>query len=316
MKVLLTGYSGFLGRHLARALKKNGFQVRVLLHRRTVTRKEFGDEADEVLWGSVTDRSLIRKAVDGVDAVVHAAWTFSPLFSNRPTVNEAGTTLLLEESIQSGVDVFAFISSVAVYGMTPHSIEPVAESSQRATGKDLLFLYPSEKIACEDMLRSNGRKGLRLAIFRPGPIFNDQKGPMKKRISIVGHSFSLGIGNGKNHMGYIHAEDVSEAVAKWLMKGKDGDIFNVTPSVHLSHREWHRRWAGVKDLQMDPLFIPEALMRLAGSSLRILMRCMGKEMKQDLNYAILSATRDIQYSNEALRRSLGWEDEATARYTR
>ena len=175
MKVLVTGYSGFLGRHLARVLKREGFQVRVILHRRTVTKREFHQEADEVLWGSLADPVIVRKAVSSVDAVVHAAWTFSAA-SERPSVNEKSTQLLLKASVDTEVKAFVFISSVAVYGMKVLDDSRVTEASPLTGGDELLFLYPSEKITCEKILLATDRKELRLGIFRPGPIFEDEKG--------------------------------------------------------------------------------------------------------------------------------------------
>jgi UDP-glucose 4-epimerase len=315
MKLLITGYPGFLGRHMARALKKEGYRIRVLLHRRTVTRKEFSEEADECLWGSVLKEEDVRKAVAGVEGVIHCAWAFHPPTPERPTPNERGTELLFKESLRAGVKVFLFISSVAVYGMEMRSDSRLSESSPLATGDDLLFLYPAEKIACENILLSSERKGMRLGIFRPGPIFSDEKSPMKKILTIAGHSFALGIGNGLNRMGFIHAEDVVEAVAKWLKNGEDGAIFNVTPTDCLKHKDWYCRWAEVHKLRLTPVFIPGYLIRLAAFGVVILKRWMGKETRSDINYAILSATRNIQYNSEMLKRSLDWKDEATARYT-
>jgi dihydroflavonol-4-reductase len=66
MKVLVTGGTGFVGSHLVPRLRSEGSDVRVL-----------GREADpvppgvEMIEGSVVDLAAVRKAVDGVDAVVH-----------------------------------------------------------------------------------------------------------------------------------------------------------------------------------------------------------------------------------------------------
>ena len=59
MKVLLTGYSGFLGHYLFKALKNAGFSVRVLLHRHTLARKELGTDI-EVVWGSFDNLDVIN----------------------------------------------------------------------------------------------------------------------------------------------------------------------------------------------------------------------------------------------------------------
>ena len=184
MKVLLTGYSGFLGHHLDKALRKEGFSLRVLLHRHTVSRKEL-ETGIEVVWGSIDNLNVIRNAVKEVDCVVHSAWLFSSSSSQRPTVNEKGTELLFEESVDAGVKAFVFISSVAVYGMSAKGKSLVSESSPLATGRDLSFIYPSEKIKVENELRASDKKSTKLGIFRPGPIFDDNKGPVKKIVKIL-----------------------------------------------------------------------------------------------------------------------------------
>jgi nucleoside-diphosphate-sugar epimerase len=280
-----------------------------------VLRKDFRQEADELIWGSVVDPMIARQAVAGVDAVVHAAWTFNSSASRRPTFNEMGTELLLKESVDAGVAAFAFISSVAVYGMMGRDDSTVKESSPLATGGELLYLYPSEKITCENMLLTSDRRVSHLGIFRPGPIFDDEKGPMKKLLTIAGHSFALGIGNGRNRMGYIHAEDVAAAVLKWLKTGQNSGVFNVTPSAHLVHRDWYRVWADFHNLSVRPVFIRGFLVKLANLGIKVLKRLAGKKGKGDINYTIKASIRDMEYNNEALKRSLYWNDEATTRYT-
>ena len=77
MKILITGYPGFLGRNVARAMKADGHFVRVVMNRHTVTRATFAKEANDLIWGSVEDPETVRKAVAGMDAVLHCAWRFN-----------------------------------------------------------------------------------------------------------------------------------------------------------------------------------------------------------------------------------------------
>ena len=99
INVLVTGYSGLLGRSVARALKKRGARVRVLLHTRSVPRDAIQREADEVLQGTLEDTAVIRDALSGVDAVVHTAWKTSKQLDPRPTANERLTLNLWEHSV-------------------------------------------------------------------------------------------------------------------------------------------------------------------------------------------------------------------------
>lgn len=298
---------------MARALKREGFFVRVLLHRHTLCKTDICDEIDEVLWGSLDDHEVLKRAVSGVQVVVHSGWQFSAPSSPRPTLNEKATELLFQECVKSSVEYFVFMSSVAVYGMKSER-GVINESSPLATGKDLSFIYPSEKINVENFLKSYDKKNTKLGIFRPGPIFDDIKGPMKKIMKIAGNSLGIGLGNGRNHMAYIHAEDVANAIVLWLKKGEDNSTFNVTPSSCLLHRDWFRAWGLAHGLNVKPVFIPPPVIRLAFFGVKMIKKILRKQGKGDVDYAIACATRDRCYSNEALKLALGWDDKATLRY--
>lgn len=300
MKVLLTGYTGFLGRHVARALKQHGHWVRVILHQRTVARMDFNIEADDLIWGSLENPLIMKRALDGIEAVIHSAWRFNPQTAERPTVNETLAKLFFEESVQAGVQSFAFLSSVAVYGMAADKGKAIDETSAYASGG---FIYPSEKIATEKVLQIIEHRTMKLGIFRPGPIFDDKRSPVKKRIGKI----AIGIGTGRNPMPFIHAADVAEAIMLWLNNGKDGDVYNITPSKCLKLHEWYAAWGSKHGLKLTPLFIPIWFLKCAAWGATGLKKVMGKAGKVDIKYALATATRSLEYSNVNLIRDLSWQ---------
>jgi len=313
MKVLLTGYSGFLGQYLAREVIKEGYSLRVLFHRHTLTRKDMPQDV-EVIWGSMDNPDVIKQAVRGVDFVVHSAWASDSSFEKRPTFNERAADLLLSESVDAGVKKFVFISSVAVYGMRRKTRSDIQESSPFAEVKDLAFKYPSEKIVVEKNLQSWEKNKTQLAVFRPGPVFDDHKGPHKKIIKLGPWRMGLGIGTGRNRMAYIHGRDVAKAAAGWLKHGNDGAVFNVVPSQCLRSRDWIRVWGLKNNLSLKPFFIPGFMMRLAGFGVKTLKRMLGRKSGSNVKYAVACAKRDMCYSNKAIKKALDWEDKATSEY--
>jgi dTDP-L-rhamnose 4-epimerase len=124
MRVLVTGGAGFIGSHLVDRFLQAGFRVRVLdsLDKKT---HPYGCPAYlppsvEFLQGSVTDRRLLRKALEDVDVVSHQAayQDYMPDFSKFMHVNGVGTALLYELIVQDRLPVKKVIvaSSQAVYG--------------------------------------------------------------------------------------------------------------------------------------------------------------------------------------------------------
>src|SRR3954463_4636997 len=76
--ILVTGGAGFIGSHLADRLLAAGHRVRALdnltpqVHGGT-SRPEYLDEEVELVAGDVRDGDAVRRALEGVDCVVHLA---------------------------------------------------------------------------------------------------------------------------------------------------------------------------------------------------------------------------------------------------
>ncbi len=124
MRVLVTGGAGFIGSHTVDALLARGHAVRVLdsleppVH--TGTPPAYLPAEVDFLHGSVTDRSALRRALDGVDAVFHFAAYQDYLtdFSRFFVVNAGGTALLYELIVAERLPIRKVVvaSSQAVYG--------------------------------------------------------------------------------------------------------------------------------------------------------------------------------------------------------
>ena len=83
--------------------------------------------------GSVADRELVREALRGATAVVHAATLHKPHVSSHGRqefvdTNVTGTLALLEEAVAAGVDRFVFTSTTSTFGraLVPRPGEPAA----------------------------------------------------------------------------------------------------------------------------------------------------------------------------------------------
>jgi len=314
MKVLLTGFTGFLGQYLGRLILQNGEDLRIILHRHTLPKTKL-KKGVEVIWGKMDNEPTIEEAIEGVDCVIHSGWSFNSSAKERPTVNEKSAELLLKTSIESNVKKFIFISSVAVYGMKNKKAALINEESAFAKGKDLNFVYPSEKVSIENLIQNTDRKNMLVAIFRPGPIFDDEKAPAKKIVNIGRIRLGIGIGDGKNTLPYIHAQDVADAVIRWLKNGKSDSAFNVVPSKSISYRKWITLWGKNKGQNIRPVFIPISISYLLGFGINILKTVLNKSVNDDFKYGIKCAKRDIEYNNEKLISTLSWKDKYTANIT-
>ena len=154
--VLITGGAGSVGRILVSRLRDDGRSVRVFdLPSMNYAGLE-GEDGIEVVKGDITDGDTVRRAVDGVEAVIHLAAILPPA-SERDrartfAVNVEGTRQIVRalESLAPQATL-VFSSSVSTYGDTTQEPPPVGVSHvQRA-----IDVYAESKIVGEQILRDS-----------------------------------------------------------------------------------------------------------------------------------------------------------------
>lgn len=125
--VLITGGAGFIGSHVADELLARGYRVRALdnlteqVHGAGATRPAYLHPDVELIVGDVRDRTVVRRALDGVDAVFHFASAVGVGQSmyeivHYTDVNNVGTAVLCEALIAHPVQRLVVASSMSLYG--------------------------------------------------------------------------------------------------------------------------------------------------------------------------------------------------------
>jgi dihydroflavonol-4-reductase len=115
--VLVTGGTGYVGSHSIAALAAAGHRIRVLARsaeRIPAALDPLGVDGVETAIGDVTDPAAVERALEGCDAVVHAASVFS-LDARRAdemtSVNVRGTETVLGIAHRLGLDPIVYLSS-------------------------------------------------------------------------------------------------------------------------------------------------------------------------------------------------------------
>lgn len=144
MKVLVTGGSGFVGRHLVPELARAHDVVCVL--RAPSDRSRL--EPSQVIEADLTDPDIARKLPERVDVVVHLAQAYLA-FPDRATelflVNAASTHWLAEYARSAGASRFVFASSGSVYRPSQEPLDEAAPTSPPS-------YHPATKLISEQLL--------------------------------------------------------------------------------------------------------------------------------------------------------------------
>jgi UDP-glucose 4-epimerase len=215
-RILVTGGSGFIGRHMVAELSAAGAHVRV------VDLKPHPDANVDIVVGDLAEPDVLSASLEGgFDAVVHLAAVTSVLRSlEQPELtyrtNVAATAGLLEASRQAGVKALAFASTNAVTG--PMEAPAITEAATLRP----LTPYGSTKAAGEMLMSAyTASYGVRCACLRLTNVYGLG---MQAKDSIVarlmrairtGGSFEI-YGDGRQVRDYVNARDVVAAFRRAL----------------------------------------------------------------------------------------------------
>lgn len=164
--VLLTGASGFLGGHLLRELVASGHQVRAL-SRRPETDEPIIAAGGMPVRGALADPASLRRALDGCQAIFHAAADTSlwrAQAAAQTATNVQGTENLLRAGVAAGVSGFMHTSSVSAYS---HRVQGVITESTAQRGGGSWINYERTKFLGEQLVRG---AALPWIVFNPSHI--------------------------------------------------------------------------------------------------------------------------------------------------
>ncbi len=160
---LVTGASGFLGWHVARALLESGYRVRALCRPASQIREL---ELERVT-GDLRDPASLARAVEGADLVFHVAADYR-LWSKHPqelyASNVEGTRHVLDAAERAGVERIVYTSTVGCIGMRP---ERLGDENTPAGIEDMAGHYKRSKWLAEQVALEKARAGLPVIIVNP-----------------------------------------------------------------------------------------------------------------------------------------------------
>ena len=164
MRTLLTGASGYLGSHIARALLEDGQRVTAVVRSAAKLGPLVNDSRLEVVEADLEDHSRFGALMEGHDTCVHAALIWGAPGTELELRDVATTAQLFEAAGRAGLRRCLFVSSAAVH----RPFAPEMTEEDRLSTADI---YGATKAAGELFLRAAcERHQMTGVVIRPGPI--------------------------------------------------------------------------------------------------------------------------------------------------
>lgn len=268
--MLVTGGTGFIGRHLTSKLLSVGARVRVLVHNRN--NPNALDPGIEPAFGDLTDSESLLQAVRGCQVVFHVAALLGDRFEPRShfwRVNVDGTRSLAEAALLNRVERFIHVSSVWAYGLVPR--EGIDETFPL---KPSNTPYGDSKAEGQKVIeRLHKERALPSVIVQPGDVYGptDQKwtrGPIELMRS---GKFKL-IDQGKGVFQPIFVDDLVEGIVLAAEKGRIGESYILCGDERTTFETYFRQLAAiarVQKLPSAPSFMAMAMATLAEGFARL-----------------------------------------------
>ena len=248
--VLVTGASGFIGRHTQAYLLEMGFTVRVLLRSNTMLRTDSHPKLQKY-FGNITDVESLKKACEGVGYIVHLAGIAHVNCDEdyAHEINVGGTKLLLDAAIARNVEKFILVSSsLAVEAMG----DPDASTAYGATK------LMAEKLIMDEHVKGN----IVGVVLRPANVYGvGMRGNIALLIRLITKGLIPGLPALENRFSMVGVNDLSRAISLSIKSERaDGRTYLVTDGQQYSISAVERETYKVMGKKMSGLKLPHMLL--------------------------------------------------------
>lgn len=308
LRYLVTGATGFVGSHLSQACIRRGDSVVTVARAASDTRLLEGLGV-EIFRGDLTDSDVARKAVIGVDVIVHCAakvGDWGPVEEYRQ-VNVEGLRQLLEAARGGTLRRFIHLSTLGVYEARHHygTDETVAPPARHMDG------YTQTKVEAERLALDYHRQhGVPVVVLRPGFIYGPRdRTVLPKLIENLQRKQVRYLGTGEQAMNTIYVGNLVDAIFLAIEKpAAVGQTYNLTDDEQVSKRRFVEAIADLAGLERPQGSVPLWLAKTLAWFMERWARLRGLQESPRLTQGrIKFLGLNLGFSVEKAKRELGYQ---------
>lgn len=259
--VLVTGASGYLGKHLVHTLALNRQGIKNIIAA-DIRNPAPEDQEKDVTYLKADVRSLEMHSIiktHSVDTIVHLATIVTPPKGSSQdleySVDVIGTQNILNACIENGVKKIIVTSSGAAYGYYADNAPLLTESDPIRGNRE--FHYSYHKRLVEEMLGEYRAQypQLKQIVFRPGTILGENVS--NQITNLFEKKIVLGIKGAASPFVFIWDQDVVNCIRMGIREDKEG-IYNLAGDGTLTMKQIARilkkPYVAVSDILLEKLF--------------------------------------------------------------
>lgn len=307
--VLVTGATGFIGRHLCTHMVSLGYRVRGT-YRRDLPLSEFPAQVEWVQVGEIGPDTDWQLALANVDCVVHLAALAHQLGSQGEerldeymTVNAQGTKRLIEAvALSSAISRFIFVSSVGAVASALR--EPLTDAIPCQPDTN----YGKSKLAAEIALQTILQDTpVDWSILRPVLVYGrGNPGNMARLLKLIRTGLPLPLGGINNRRSFVYVGNLVEVIERCLWHpGASRRTFFVSDREVISTAELLELLAHHTDKSLRLFSVPRPLMHSIAYIGDLLSKITGRSFGID-SYSLARLLGSLYVDSAPLREAIEW----------
>jgi len=307
MKVFITGATGFVGSHVARAYNAAGAEMRLLTRSTSNLAALEGMNAD-IVQGDLRYVQNLRSAITGCEALVHVAadyrlWVPNP--GDMYRANMDGTRELLQLARESGVRRVVYTSSVATMGFKTDGT--IVDETTPVSIAEMVGHYKRSKFLAEQVAIAAAQDGQQVIILNPttpiGP--GDSKPTPTGRIVVdfLNRKFPAYVDTGLN---LVDVNEVARMHLVALEQGRVGERY-ILGGENLTLKQILDKMSTITGLPSPTMKVPHAVaMAFALFDETLTGKILKKEPRATME-AVRMGRKKMYASSARAERELGFK---------
>jgi dihydroflavonol-4-reductase len=306
VRALVTGAAGFIGSHVADALRGAGWEVHPF---------------DRTLGDDVLDGAAVARAADGCDAVFHLAAVYS--YARRDAaamlrVNIEGTRTVLDAARRADVKRVVMTSSCSTCGPVPG--RPATEEDHPPSW-ELGIAYKRSKIDSEELALQAARDGMDVVVVNP----TTPVGPNDRRPTPTG-AMVAGVASGRIRAytdtainvvdvrdvakGHLLAFEHGRGGERYLLGGEDVTLRDAFAMIARHAGRTPPRIGVPWQVALGAAWVADRAMRVVDREPRLLNLDEARLARTPMRFSIDKAQRELGYTfrgaDDALADAVAW----------
>jgi dihydroflavonol-4-reductase len=299
MNAALTGGTGFVGSHLAEALRARGDAVTCLVRART-SAAPLQALGCRCLTGDLEDARALAELVEGTDVVFHVAGLVAaPSEDAFLRANRDGTARLAAAAREARVGRLLYVSSLSVTGPTTPG-RPLDEGGPPRP----VTAYGRSKQAGEEAVRA---AGVPFTIVRPPVVYGPRDRQVLRVFRMARRGLAPLLGGGGQELSLVHGRDLAGALVAAATAGATmGRTYHAGHAAPVSQRALVAAIGAALGRRVRTIALPPAVVRAALVLSRATVHFHGRATLLDPAKADELLAPAWTCTSEALARDAGW----------